>query len=50
MKHQYAVIGLGSFGSTIAQELTRLGHDVMGVDIDGERVEYYADKLSRHRR
>lgn len=47
MKHQYAVIGLGSFGSTIAQELTRLGHDVMGVDIDGERVEYYADKLSQ---
>ena len=47
MKHQYAVIGLGSFGSTIAQELTRLGHDVLGVDIDGERVEYYADKLSQ---
>ncbi|MEQ3637449.1 TrkA family potassium uptake protein [Alcanivorax sp.] len=47
MKHQYAVIGLGSFGSTIAQELTRLGHDVMGIDIDGERVGYYADRLSQ---
>ncbi|EKF74728.1 potassium uptake protein TrkA [Alcanivorax hongdengensis A-11-3] len=47
MKHQYAVIGLGSFGSTVALELTRLGHDVLGIDSDASRVEYYADQLSQ---
>ena len=29
---QFAVIGLGSFGATVAQELTRLNHDVIGID------------------
>jgi len=47
VKRQYAVIGLGSFGSTIALELTRLGHDVLGLDIDPERVDYYADQLAQ---
>ncbi|MDX1803789.1 MAG: TrkA family potassium uptake protein [Alcanivorax sp.] len=47
MKHQYAVIGLGSFGATVALELTRLGHDVLGIDSDAGRVEYYADQLSQ---
>ena len=29
---QFAVIGLGSFGATVAQELTKLNHDVIGID------------------
>ena len=40
------VIGLGRFGSAVAQSLVRLGHDVMGVDNNSERVQTYADKLT----
>ncbi|MFC0134036.1 potassium channel family protein [Massilia eurypsychrophila] len=40
------VIGLGRFGSAVAQSLVRLGHDVMGLDSDSERVQLWADKLT----
>lgn len=40
------VVGLGRFGSAVAQSLVRLGHDVMGVDNNSERVQNYADKLT----
>lgn len=39
MKHkQFAVIGLGRFGTSIAQALYHMGHDVLAVDISEERV------------
>ncbi|EMP54587.1 Ktr system potassium uptake protein [Marinobacter santoriniensis NKSG1] len=41
-KQQIVVIGLGVFGETIARELTRLGHDVLGID-NNEQV---VDRLS----
>lgn len=47
MKNTYAVIGLGVFGSTIALELTRLGHDVLGIDSDAKRVSQVADRVSQ---
>ena len=37
MAKQVAVIGLGRFGTSIAQELYRIGHDVLAIDVD-ERV------------
>lgn len=40
------VIGLGRFGSSVAQSLMRLGHDVMGVDRDAEPVHHWADLLT----
>lgn len=40
------VIGLGRFGSAVAQSLMRLGHDVMGIDRDGEPVQAWADLLT----
>lgn len=40
------VIGLGRFGSAVAQSLMRLGHDVMGIDRDSEPVQYWADLLT----
>ena len=30
------VIGLGRFGSAVAQSLVRMGHDVMGIDAEEE--------------
>ncbi|RLL43954.1 TrkA family potassium uptake protein [Oceanobacillus piezotolerans] len=38
MRKQYAVIGLGRFGSSICKELYQLGHDVLAIDINKERV------------
>jgi trk system potassium uptake protein len=40
------VIGLGRFGAAVAESLVRLGHDVLGVDADGEIVQGLADKLT----
>jgi trk system potassium uptake protein len=37
MRRQVAVLGLGRFGSAVARELARIGHDVLAVDAD-ERV------------
>ena len=43
-KQQIVVLGLGVFGETIARELTRLGHDVLGIDSD----EHIVDRLSEN--
>jgi len=40
------VIGMGSFGESLAHELTKLGHDVLGVDNDAEVVQRNAAILS----
>lgn len=47
MTKQFAVIGLGAFGKSVALELMRLGHDVLGVDIDQEKAERCADQLTQ---
>ncbi len=41
------VIGLGYFGESLALELARLGHDVLGVDTDMEVVQRNAPHLAR---
>lgn len=38
-KNQYAVIGLGRFGTSIARRLHEAGQEVLGIDINEERVE-----------
>lgn len=40
------IIGLGNFGKTLAVELTNLGHDVIGVDSDSQKVEEIKDRIS----
>ncbi|MCA1940595.1 MAG: TrkA family potassium uptake protein [Caenispirillum bisanense] len=45
-KQQFLVVGLGSFGLPLGEELMRMGHDVLGVDSDRERVERAADLLT----
>jgi trk system potassium uptake protein len=36
---QVLVVGLGKFGLTVAAELTRLGHEVLAVDVDPRAVQ-----------
>ncbi|MFD6209207.1 potassium channel family protein [Peribacillus sp. NPDC060253] len=38
-KRQYAVIGLGRFGTSVAHRLYTAGQEVLGIDISEERVE-----------
>jgi trk system potassium uptake protein TrkA len=40
------VIGLGRFGGTLAESLTRLGHEVLGLDEDMKTVQQHADRLT----
>lgn len=47
MKLKFAVIGLGSFGSTVALELIRLGHEVLGIDIRDAMVNKHAEQLTQ---
>lgn len=42
----FVVIGLGAFGTTVAQELARFGNHVMGVDSDEKRVARLAETLT----
>ncbi len=44
---QYAVIGLGRFGGSTAQELMKMNHSVLGIDSDPKLVVHFADQLSR---
>ncbi|MCK1994763.1 TrkA family potassium uptake protein [Peribacillus muralis] len=38
-KRQYAVIGLGRFGTSVAHRLYSAGQEVLGIDISEEKVE-----------
>jgi trk system potassium uptake protein len=40
------VVGLGRFGSALAEDLQRLGHDVLAVDMSFELVQEWSDRLS----
>lgn len=43
---QFAVIGLGRFGSAAALELMKMGHSVLGVDADSKVVDKFADQVT----
>ncbi len=45
-KRQFIVWGLGRFGSSIAETLTTMGHEVLGIDNNEDVVENMADKLT----
>ena len=38
-KQQYAVIGLGRFGVSVARRLHEAGQDVLGIDVSEERID-----------
>jgi len=46
-RKQFGVIGLGRFGSAMAATLAELGHDVIGVDGDQERVQKSAEVITQ---
>ncbi|WP_321479389.1 TrkA family potassium uptake protein [uncultured Bacteroides sp.] len=43
---KYIIIGLGNFGYVLAEELSALGHEVIGVDIVESRVDTIKDKIA----
>ena len=43
---KYIVLGLGSFGSALAEHLTNMGHEVIGIDNRMDKVEFFKDKIS----
>jgi trk system potassium uptake protein TrkA len=44
---QFIVLGLGRFGSAVATTLVELGHEVLGVDNDEERVNDLKDEITQ---
>lgn len=45
---KFAVIGLGRFGSSVAKTLLQLGHDVLAVDNDVDRIKKFSDCADLH--
>lgn len=43
---QFAVIGLGRFGSSLAKTLAKMGYEVLAIDEDEEKVESLSDSVT----
>ena len=43
----FVVIGLGRFGSAVAEELCRRGHEVLAIDTDEAAVQRMADRVTQ---
>ncbi len=46
-KEEFAIIGLGQFGASLALTLVGMGHTVLAIDRDRERVQELADDLGQ---
>lgn len=46
-RRTFGIIGLGIFGSTVANELTRFGNHVIGVDMNDQAVSNMVEKISQ---
>jgi len=46
MIKQYAVIGLGRFGTSVARTLTMMGHEVLAIDDDEERIQEIINEVT----
>lgn len=44
---RFVVIGLGNFGSSIAESLSSKGHEVVAIDMDGDAVDRIAPHVAR---
>lgn len=43
---KYIIIGLGNYGYVLAEELSAMGHEVIGADVNDSRVESIKDKIA----
>ena len=43
---QFVVIGLGRFGVSVATELYKMGHEVLAIDSNVERIDEIADSVT----
>lgn len=43
---KYVIIGLGNYGGVLAEELSAIGHEVIGVDQNESRVDTLKDKIA----
>ncbi len=46
-QRQFVVIGLGRFGTSVAQTLYSLGNDVLAIDSDEDRVQNISDSVTQ---
>ncbi|MFC1808075.1 potassium channel family protein [Candidatus Omnitrophota bacterium] len=44
---QFAVIGLGRFGSSVAKTLSERGHQVLAIDIDEEKTQNFSEIVAQ---
>lgn len=43
---KYIIIGLGNFGASLAEKLTEMGNEVIGVDVSMSKVEAIKDRIT----
>ena len=43
---KYIIIGLGNYGHVLAEELSALGHEIIGADISESRIDSIKDKVA----
>ncbi len=43
---QFVVIGCGRFGSSVAETLYKLGHEVLAIDLDEEKVQEISGRVT----
>lgn len=46
MKKQFAVVGLGRFGASVAKTLSLMGHEVLAIDNDEEKVQEMVESVT----
>ena len=43
---KFIIVGLGNFGSSLAIQLTQMGHEIIGVDHNMDKVQNFKDSIS----
>ena len=43
---KYIIVGLGNFGASLAEKLTSIGNEVIGIDARMDKVDFYKEKIS----
>jgi trk system potassium uptake protein TrkA len=47
VKKQFAVIGLGRFGGSVCKTLSEMGHEVLAIDTDENKVSQFANHVTQ---